>query len=201
MIGTTAFYLKLLTLHPMTDVSRIEETAEYVLAAETFTRSNLLELHGKRLGHLPCVMGCSKSHFQWAIKIASQECFCAGLDFTWVAYLEIQSYTCSSKTIYSYFCVSSFIHGKFTAYARDPPLLKGTQAHVYRTRNIKLSCYMEKSFFPSGEAPYIGIISYPGSGNTWFRSLLEKTTGYYTGSVYAESELFEHGKFIFMRFE
>ena len=29
--------------------------------------------------------------------------------------------------------------------------------------------------------PLIGLFSYPGSGNTWLRYLIQKTTGYVTG--------------------
>ena len=33
------------------------------------------------------------------------------------------------------------------------------------------------------------LISFPGSGNTWARTLLEDASGFYTGSVYTDGGL------------
>jgi hypothetical protein len=38
----------------------------------------------------------------------------------------------------------------------------------------------------------VALASFPGSGNTWLRYLLEQATGIYTGSVYADDVLVEH---------
>ena len=35
------------------------------------------------------------------------------------------------------------------------------------------------------------LISFPGSGNTWMRLLIEYSTGIYSGSIYADKSLFE----------
>ena len=35
--------------------------------------------------------------------------------------------------------------------------------------------------------PKIGLVSFPGSGNTWTRYLIESLTGVFTGSVYTAS--------------
>lgn len=48
-------------------------------------------------------------------------------------------------------------------------------------RNVKLG---EKEQFPN-----VFLTSFPGSGNTWARTLLEDVTGYYTGSVYVDKSL------------
>ncbi|KAL5012073.1 hypothetical protein ScPMuIL_010624 [Solemya velum] len=37
--------------------------------------------------------------------------------------------------------------------------------------------------------PRIAIASFPGSGNTWTRHLVEQITGFYTGSIYCDKEL------------
>ncbi|CAG5081333.1 Oidioi.mRNA.OKI2018_I69.PAR.g9846.t1.cds [Oikopleura dioica] len=37
------------------------------------------------------------------------------------------------------------------------------------------------------------LVSFPGSGNTWTRMLLEKSTGIYTGSIYNDQPLFKAG--------
>ena len=39
------------------------------------------------------------------------------------------------------------------------------------------------------------LASYPGSGNTWGRLLLEELTGIYTGSTYCDDKLFYSGMF------
>ena len=39
----------------------------------------------------------------------------------------------------------------------------------------------------------IRLSSYPGSGNTWTRGLIERLSGYFTGSVYADKTLFMQG--------
>lgn len=41
--------------------------------------------------------------------------------------------------------------------------------------------------------PPVGLISFPGSGNTWVRGLLEQVTGICTGSVYCDIGLLEKG--------
>ncbi|XP_060534007.1 WSCD family member CG9164 [Cylas formicarius] len=37
------------------------------------------------------------------------------------------------------------------------------------------------------------LVSFPGSGNTWLRYLLQQATGYYTGSVYKDYGLLKNG--------
>ncbi|XP_077997841.1 sialate:O-sulfotransferase 1-like [Glandiceps talaboti] len=39
----------------------------------------------------------------------------------------------------------------------------------------------------------VALASLPGSGNTWVRHLIEEATGYYTGSVFHDSTLYESG--------
>ena len=47
--------------------------------------------------------------------------------------------------------------------------------------------------FLNGSREPIGLSSFPGSGNTWIRGLLQKVTGYCTGSLYCDSELRRQG--------
>ena len=44
----------------------------------------------------------------------------------------------------------------------------------------------------TGRQP-IALASFPGSGNTWVRGLLQQVTGFCTGSVYCDSDLRRHG--------
>ena len=48
-------------------------------------------------------------------------------------------------------------------------------------------------FGPTDSFPLTSLTSYPGSGNTWTRYLIEEYTGYYTGSVYNDTELYKGG--------
>ena len=41
--------------------------------------------------------------------------------------------------------------------------------------------------------PLVMLVSFPGSGNTWTRLLIEDVTGYYTGSVYWDKSLYDGG--------
>ena len=47
------------------------------------------------------------------------------------------------------------------------------------------------SFKSSG--PTVALVSYPGSGNSWVRQLLEASTGIYTGAVYCDSSYINVG--------
>ena len=47
------------------------------------------------------------------------------------------------------------------------------------------------SFKSSG--PTVALVSYPGSGNSWVRQLLEASTGIYTGAVYCDSSYINAG--------
>ena len=47
------------------------------------------------------------------------------------------------------------------------------------------------SFKNSG--PVVALASYPGSGNSWVRQLLESSTGVYTGTVYCDKSYIEVG--------
>ena len=40
----------------------------------------------------------------------------------------------------------------------------------------------------------IPLLSFPGSGNTWVRNLIEQATGYYTGSYYSDGKLAQYLK-------
>lgn len=45
----------------------------------------------------------------------------------------------------------------------------------------------------------VALASYPGSGNTWIRQLIEAASGIYTGSVYKDTNLYLHGTVILPR--
>ena len=41
--------------------------------------------------------------------------------------------------------------------------------------------------------PHVLLTSVPSSGNTWLRYLLEKASGFFTGSIYKDKPVFEKG--------
>jgi hypothetical protein len=48
-------------------------------------------------------------------------------------------------------------------------------------------------FIRNGSRPKMALVSYPGSGNTWTRGIIERLSGYFTGSIYAEKNLYIKG--------
>ena len=55
-------------------------------------------------------------------------------------------------------------------------------------------CSPEMTFLsPSISRNLTALISFPGSGNTWVRHLLEEVTGVYTGSIYCDKVLKKSG--------
>ena len=62
------------------------------------------------------------------------------------------------------------------------------------------ACHSEEEmrFLTNAEVAKRGkfyLASFPGSGNTWSRLLLEETTGVYTGSVYCDTQLLRSGHY------
>lgn len=43
------------------------------------------------------------------------------------------------------------------------------------------------------DMPKMALASYPGSGNTWIRGIIERLTGYFTGSLYEDKQLYAKG--------
>ncbi|KAJ8040170.1 WSC domain-containing protein 2 [Holothuria leucospilota] len=68
---------------------------------------------------------------------------------------------------------------------------------LYRTKVPDSRC-SKISLKPKGSMPLIGLASFPRSGNTWTRQLLEHATGIYTGSIYWKAERRKVGSKIFL---
>lgn len=64
----------------------------------------------------------------------------------------------------------------------------GTHVDKVQLANV---CKKTKTFRETGKL--IGLASFPGSGNTWTRTLLEQATGIYTGSIYTDTSLVNAG--------
>lgn len=52
---------------------------------------------------------------------------------------------------------------------------------------------LNRTFLPSKAKELVALASFPGSGNTWTRHLLELATGYYTGSYYYDMSIYDKG--------
>ena len=64
---------------------------------------------------------------------------------------------------------------------------------VYRTLAEDSNCE-PLLFLPiNNKIKKAGLISSPGSGNTWTRHLIEQASGIYTGSVYKDKRLYKSG--------
>ena len=50
-------------------------------------------------------------------------------------------------------------------------------------------CAREVKLAEKNELELVMLASFPGSGNTWVRLLLEDASGFYTGSVYTDKSL------------
>lgn len=49
-------------------------------------------------------------------------------------------------------------------------------------------CYKRRSFL-NRTTPIVALVSFPGSGNSWVRHILEQSTGILTGSIYCDTTL------------
>ncbi|KAK2720689.1 sialate:O-sulfotransferase 2-like isoform X1 [Artemia franciscana] len=60
-------------------------------------------------------------------------------------------------------------------------------------RNDEICSKFEVKRAKKGQLPAVALASYPGSGNTWIRYLIEASTGVFTGSVYEDRHLYFSG--------
>ncbi|XP_050314335.1 WSCD family member CG9164 isoform X2 [Anthonomus grandis grandis] len=82
-----------------------------------------------------------------------------------------------------------------------PKRLKGSvdyKAAAFRPvlQRSKINWCSELQFIKTEEARKrkpVALVSFPGSGNTWLRYLLQQATGFYTGSVYKDYGLLKNG--------
>ena len=80
-------------------------------------------------------------------------------------------------------------------YAKLPILARGSGPSTYyrqrSERDIKW-CH-ENRLWANSTRPRVALASFPGSGNTWMRYLLQQSTGILTGSVFADPSLKKSG--------
>lgn len=52
------------------------------------------------------------------------------------------------------------------------------------------NCCMDRRFLPAKSKQLIALASFPGTSNTWAHHCIELATGFYTGSYYFDSSLY-----------
>ncbi|XP_068616896.1 sialate:O-sulfotransferase 2-like [Brachionichthys hirsutus] len=63
---------------------------------------------------------------------------------------------------------------------------------VYQTQVQDNRC-MDRRFLPTGAKQLVALASFPVSGNTWSRLLIEQASGFYTGSIYMDKAIYDQG--------
>ncbi|XP_068617178.1 sialate:O-sulfotransferase 2-like [Brachionichthys hirsutus] len=63
---------------------------------------------------------------------------------------------------------------------------------VYQTQVQDNRC-MDRRFLPTGAKQLVALASFPGSGNTWSRLLIEQASGFYTGSMHFDKAIYDQG--------
>ena len=131
-----------------------------------------------------------------AVKLLLESEFNCSSQLHWssmVTLLASKSDSFSSKELDTY--------SQCIATAQSKCLLQ-TSRGKFESRLLQRYCHKWSEMkFLSGEgagrkdARFIALTSYPGSGNTWVRMILEELTGVFTGSIYCDTNLLFSGLF------
>jgi hypothetical protein len=88
--------------------------------------------------------------------------------------------------------VSSLLEVSYRPWAEDPECREYVVQFIRRSANG--SAVAGSSAAGSGRPRLLlALVSYPGSGSTWTRGIIERLTGYFTGSVYMSKDLVMKG--------
>ena len=71
-----------------------------------------------------------------------------------------------------------------------------TETHTKHSSRQSADCQRKVKLGKKNELELIMLASFPGSGNTWMRLLLEDASGYYTGSVFSDGSLGRNLKYV-----
>jgi len=75
---------------------------------------------------------------------------------------------------------------------REISWAEGGPEHCFWPKDESCSKFVTK-FAKVGSIPTHALVSYPGSGNTWIRYLIEGATGVYTGSIFNDKSILRAG--------
>ncbi|XP_063960417.1 sialate:O-sulfotransferase 2-like [Lytechinus pictus] len=138
---------------------------------EVITGELILQDIASKLTIEACVEACIQLVFTYASLSRGRECYCTDLSSKSQFLSYEDSALCDVK------CTGDMYHN----------CGGDNYMSVYRTSVPDARCSAIKLGTP-GSLPLIALASYPRSGNTWTRHLIQKATGTYTGSVYWEGE-------------
>ncbi|XP_071809550.1 sialate:O-sulfotransferase 2-like isoform X2 [Asterias amurensis] len=118
-----------------------------------------------------CLQTCISLHLTYAALSRGSQCFCSDVKAESVLLNYMESALCDKPC------------------SGDPKYNCGGMEFMslYRTSVPDLRC-SKVELKAKNSLPFIALASYPRSGNTWTRSLIEKGTGIPTGSVYWKGE-------------
>ncbi|XP_070580524.1 sialate:O-sulfotransferase 2-like [Ptychodera flava] len=152
------------------------------LGCVNFTGNIRDSLPGKQYENLrsltptECVRNCTEKNFTLAAIEGASNCYCGNRNVNFTVKNLADDKMCNLKC------------GGDT----NAPCGGSQHYSVYRTKVVDSSCN-KRSFLEAYSVPLIALASFPGSGNTWIRHLLERATGIFTGSVYNDRDLYKHG--------
>lgn len=110
---------------------------------------------------------------------------CSGYHLLWEALAELLSNLLPPSGCEDELCTQYLSPNDMDAFDLCTKRSKAGQQHLLSNQ----PCRFNDS---TSRAP-VALASYPGSGNTWVRGLLQRATGVCTGSVYCDSWLRTHG--------
>ena len=87
-----------------------------------------------------------------------------------------------TKSIVQAFVLVGTLLGFFGLRSEKNPINLFGVPNAYTSK--KDECVLERLLGEKHQFKPYGLLSFPGSGNTWTRDLLEDLSGYYTGSIY-----------------
>ena len=82
----------------------------------------------------------------------------------------------------------------FKTYSIFPDYLITLIFRVMKVKSFKVPwCFGNSLDVLDPPGPMTGLLSIPGSGNTWLRYLIQRATGFVTGSLYSDDHLYNNG--------
>ncbi|XP_077995802.1 sialate:O-sulfotransferase 2-like [Glandiceps talaboti] len=125
---------------------------------------------------LSCKGLCLRAQYSIAALRSGTECHCGHLETNFDYHSAVNNSQCITPCagFEGHYCGGRGYASVYTTSADDPRCLNSTLKR-------------------EGSMPLVALASFPGSGNTWVRHLIERSTGIYTGSFYTDGELFKKG--------
>ncbi|XP_041471283.1 WSC domain-containing protein 1-like [Lytechinus variegatus] len=80
-----------------------------------------------------------------------------------------------------------------TSYVRNASRILAGQPKESSEKDVSYDVCQKATLVTPHSYPLTALASFPGSGNTWVRYLLERASGFYTGSVYYDKGLYNGG--------